>query len=800
MSIWYVKSQLLCYFYILTNKIVSCLLTNKIVSCLLFQLENLKVRLQRWKEVTEREFPDRPDLLVLIPDVDTIDIKKLSDGAVTTDTCNGAQKTRRILVEIVGELGGVVHEQDCFHHLRNVWINGIAKKLSAFMKDYLSDSLEDICSFLRVSPDLATIIYAYHKEFSLTSNYPKGHGELFRDWIIENYPMEFLLHAERSNGNRMDVICMGADAVYNNRPKNVEFLDKRLRITDNANILQENLFIVLSSLEMIAVSRFFSILHVSLVIPCRWLAGNTYKLAKDKWGARSMGRAVDILHTACGEILDDIKLIHDEKYMMNIFDEIAEEIQDFKMFLEFQFKNKKTEFIAKSKTKSVPYSMLIDELFYPKDDDNKDSTVILETVAKLGIEALLRELEDEKKATYKYLSVSGTAFSFDHCPENIKQAMMGMMAVNDLAESSFAGVTSQVQCYGRIGMHAAAGVSDINRNNFLSRPTTKKAISVGKHGLLHNLPEELKITAVMAAMEDAPATRQSNSAAIDAQRAMKRKKEELKKQKELENASDDHIESLIYHSMWDSEACMKTVNDVTTGLKVLKYKKDKLQALKDNIQIRYKGFGWDDWKTQWSHGNVQYTIPELTKFLKDHIKEEKKKKRSIPDKPKVPIPKRKNMPVLGTETKQRAKLDTNTVEAEDEFELKSRKEWKKREAEGIGSVHSKRQKKNAPPVDDTLIKKRIEYYCEFDMDEGGTVKEPRWCGGVVEKICDGTWVITGKMRKCWKVGEAVEVLWDKIPDAGLPACRARVALNPNKWNKDGIDAWRMDLGEYDYGV
>ena len=110
-----------------------------------------------------------------------------------------------------------------------------------------------------------------------------------------------------------------------------------------------------------------------------------------------MGHAVDILHTACGEILDDIKLIHDEKYMMNIFDEIAEKIQDFKMFLEFQFKNKKTEFIAKSKTKSVPYSMLIDKLFCPKDDDNKDSTVILETVAKLGIEALLRELEDEKK-------------------------------------------------------------------------------------------------------------------------------------------------------------------------------------------------------------------------------------------------------------------------------------------------------------------------------------------------------------------------------------------------------------------
>jgi len=47
--------------------------------------------------------------------------------------------------------------------------------------------------------------------------------------------------------------------------------------------------------------------------------------------------------------------------------------------------------------------------------------------------------------------------------------MLGMMAVNDLAESSFAGGTAQVQCYGWIGLHAAAVVSDKSRNNFLTR-------------------------------------------------------------------------------------------------------------------------------------------------------------------------------------------------------------------------------------------------------------------------------------------------------------------------------------------
>lgn len=193
-------------------------------------------------------------------------------------------------------------------------------------------------------------------------------------------------------------------------------------------------------------------------------------------------------------------------------------------------------------------------------------------------------------------------------------------------------------------------------------------------------------------------------------------------------------------------------------------------------------------------------ILELTKVLKDLMKEEKKRKRKIPDKPRVPIPQRKNMATLGTTSRLREKLDSNTQEEEDEFEINSRIKWKKQESEGYGSLYSKRQKKDAPAIDKTLIGKQIEHLSEFDMDEEGTEKEPRWCSGVVERICDGTWVIPGKCRKCWKEGEAVEVFFDAIPNADTPACREKVALNQNKWNKDVIGAWRMDLGEYNYGV
>ena len=102
----------------------------------------------------------------------------------------------------------------------------------------------------------------------------------------------------------------------------------------------------------------------------------------------------------------------------------------------------------------------------------------------------------------------GSKFSHEHFPDDVKRAMLGEWALNDLAESSFAGVTAQVQCYGRIGMRNASAVSDVERNGLLNRNSTKKQINHAttstkkkqkdkKRGLYHGLPKELHITLLM---------------------------------------------------------------------------------------------------------------------------------------------------------------------------------------------------------------------------------------------------------------------------------------------------------------
>ena len=128
------------------------------------------------------------------------------------------------------------------------------------------------------------------------------------------------------------------------------------------------------------------------------------------------------------------------------------------------------------------------ELVAPQYRDNKDSTPMLETLDTIALNATIEELEDKTKATYNYLSLSGSEYSWEHCPETTNKAILGKMVTNDLAERSLAGVTSQFQTYGRIGMWNAAAISDMSRNWYLSRPTTKKDLKEDNRGLFHDFP------------------------------------------------------------------------------------------------------------------------------------------------------------------------------------------------------------------------------------------------------------------------------------------------------------------------
>ncbi len=100
---------------------------------------------------------------------------------------------------------------------------------------------------------------------SLATNYPKGHGELFAEWMKENYPGELLFHVESTHGSHQDIMFTAALAIAMKRSFNIDFLDYCLRMSDKTkkdHVLQRSLFVVLLSVKMAAKARLLAIMFL----------------------------------------------------------------------------------------------------------------------------------------------------------------------------------------------------------------------------------------------------------------------------------------------------------------------------------------------------------------------------------------------------------------------------------------------------------------------------------------------------------------------------------------------------------
>ena len=72
-----------------------------------------------------------------------------------------------------------------------------------------------------------------------------------------------------------------------------------------------------------------------------------------------------------------------------------------------------------------------------------------------------------------------------------------------------------------------------------------------------------------------------------------------------------------------------------------------------------------------------------------------------------------------------------------------------RRSKGGGTIDAEMQPIDAPKLD-KLIDTMIEYWESVDVDEKGEEKGGLWFAGIVESVCGGTWVISGKISNCYK--------------------------------------------------
>ena len=247
------------------------------------------------------------------------------------------------------------------------------------------------------------------------------------------------------------------------------------------------------------------------------------------------------------------------------------------------------------------------------------------------------------------------------------------MAVNNLADISLAGVTAQLQVFGRIGMASADAISDMARNGFLDRPTTNKEMSDKKKCMFHDFPEELQITAVVCAVKEAPAKRHSNTNGMDRHHNSKQERNNLVKREGLEKAAYEFIQCLIYRHMWDSVRRWNTADEVKREVRALKLKKETESGLKENTQMQYKVLGKVEAKTTWSNNGKKKIIPELQDRLVEIIK--LTKQWHVLYEPPTTAPHRIEIRIVGTLSNAVKGLDIKAKTKEIEFNKDVRKEW-----------------------------------------------------------------------------------------------------------------------------
>ena len=177
---------------------------------------------------------------------------------------------------------------------------------------------------------------------------------------------------------------------------------------------------------------------------------------------------------------------------------------------------------------------------------------------------------------------------------------------------------------------------------------------------------------------------------------------------------------------------MKEVRQVNITLKRLTTKTAMFDFVKENINIRVKGFGdvkeFSEFRITFSRKGKNKEVQELATHLKDIIKFEKKyiAKNGKPEKPASESKKAFISPILGTITDQRRQLDAKNFQTSEKLR------------EAAGKLHTERKMRKAKkslydyfqpwsmPTGKQLVNRRIDFMSMIN-------NELEWCQGKVTK-------------------------------------------------------------------
>ena len=770
-------------------------------------------KLDGWRAVHVELFG--PEAAADIPESDRVALDRLGGGGmVSSDTCNQARALTRLIVEMVAarveakigpeswaamtkdEQQAAIrcHQGHCWNHLRNVWLDGGSSAVSAYLKIELAASLDKFHSTSRVGVDLNDVVRSVYKEFSDKDGaYAKGKGvKEFEPWMRITYPKEFSMPEERADGSRQDLAYLGAVPLFVNRKYYVRFLDKKLREEGHANVLEDCIFAILSSLEMIASIRAHAIITLLIIYPMRFLAGTK---TLDDWSPYSMAGVADVIE----QTLE--KAAADGRTLMQPVSIFAEYQRTQPKFREYLAELKKETVVSPDGSIPHPWWSLVEaELFEPQDETNKRSTELTVEILQVMCAAMLAKMRDPKGATRAYLSSQDGELTIGKTADAHADTV-GCHCTNDILAESVFGVFTEI--FNRSGMlvASASGIAQARSNKDFTRPDVpcyerRRRAAAGaaassaadaateRLGIFHSISARLRESLLEYSRRSFEQMRELDRADQAAHDAYWQKRREEELQKQREKLEGIYMNTCDFFEKY--EHCDKNATAIKKALKSKQSEAAKKEYLKTAIKIRVEGFGWTDLKTQWSSGtNAEIgTVDHLTKHLLDIVKQEKR--RGIPDSPPVPPLQRMSTTQLGTITPEVEELNTRDEQEQEAFVQSARK---KRAARPEFDDHTNRQPATAPSLA-SLKGAHLEVCDWVETPEDG--HQLHWFSGVVKQVSDGT-VTRASGRGVYAEG-TVLIHFDEQPfDKEPGGTAAWTVLPPTKFNKNTRNSWRFDL-------
>ena len=128
-----------------------------------------------------------------------------------------------------------------------------------------------------------------------------------------------LCTVNNTKGNRQDILRKSAGPICMDIIFYVNYLDRNMCSVGKSNISEENIFIVWSSMHVLALWQTYSIIYLTLIVLIRWLSGNSNNPSKHGWTLCSMGRMSDVLEKKINSSLRRTTQVYNEYFILKTF-------------------------------------------------------------------------------------------------------------------------------------------------------------------------------------------------------------------------------------------------------------------------------------------------------------------------------------------------------------------------------------------------------------------------------------------------------------------------------------------------